>query len=80
MKSSQRKLKKLTHKHFAFLLIVISAGFIFFAPPLEEDTAFEQAIRIGVSDDMSGFVIDFIIEEKLLLPDEEIKPFFIRDC
>lgn len=71
---------KLTRKSFALLLFLIISGFIFFIRFSEDESISDQSIRIGVADDMSGFVIDFIIEKKMLLPDKELKPFFIRDC
>ena len=67
-------------KSLGLLLFLIMGSFIFFIRFSEDKTISDQSIRIGIADDMSGFVIDFIIEKQMLLPDKELKPFFIRDC
>lgn len=71
---------KSINKSFAFLLVLCIAGFIFFFRFHHNENTTNQGIGIGVADDMSGFVIDFIIKEKKIKSDKEIKPFFIRDC
>ena len=67
-------------KSLGLLLFLIMGSFIFFIRFSEDKTISDQSIRIGIADDMSGFVINFIIEKQMLLPDKELKPFFIRDC
>lgn len=37
-------------------------------------------IRIGVSDDISGFVVDYMIREEKLKVGEELEAYFIKDC
>ena len=60
-------------------VLCIAAFIVTFRFHYYENTT-SQGIGIGVADDMSGFVIDFIIKEKKMKPDKELKPFFIRDC
>ena len=71
---------KSINKSFAFLFVLCIAGFIYIFLFNNDENTTSQGIGIGVADDMSGFVIDFIIKEKKMKPDKEIKPFFIRDC
>lgn len=40
----------------------------------------EDKIRIGVSDDISGFVVDYIIKQEKLKVGDELEAYFIKDC
>ena len=71
---------KSINKSFAFLFVLCIAGFIYFFLFNNDENTKTQGIGIGVADDMSGFVIDFIIKEKEMKPDMEIKPFYIMEC
>lgn len=71
---------KSTRKSFAFLPVLCIAAFIVTFRFYYYGNTTSQSIGIGAADDMSGFVIDFIIREEKLEPNKKIKPFFIRDC
>ena len=80
MRILKRKLLRSISKSFAFLLMLgIAGSILFFRSDNNSDTT-NPGIGIGVADDMSGFVVDYIIKENKMKPDHEIKPFLIRDC
>lgn len=61
-------------------IIVVSLAILFFGPSEEK---IHGKIRLGYSDDTSGFVVDYMREQKYF-KDSEIKkiiePASIRDC
>lgn len=60
----------------AIIVLVIIA--VAFALPKENHT---ENIKIGVSDDTSGFVIDYMTTDKDNKSNaEEIEAYFIQDC
>ena len=71
---------KSIRKSFAFMSVLCIAAFIVIFRFHYYENKKSQGIGIGAADDMSGFVIDFIIREESLEPNKKIKPFFIRDC
>lgn len=80
MRILKRKLLRSISKSFAFLLMLGIAGSILFFRSDDNSDITNPGIGIGVADDMSGFVVDYIIKENKMKPDYEINPFFIRDC
>ncbi len=80
MRILKRKLLRSISKSFAFLLMLGIAGSILFFRSDDNSDTTNPGIGIGVADDMSGFVIDYIIKENKIKSDYEIKPFLIRDC
>lgn len=80
MRILKRKLLRSISKSFAFLLMLGIAGSILFFRSDDNSDTTNPGIGIGVADDMSGFVVDYIIKENKMKPDYEIKPFLIRDC
>mgnify|MGYP001680796194 FL=1 len=80
MRILKRKLLRSISKSFAFLLMLGIAGSILFFRSDDNSDTTNPGIGIGVADDMSGFVVDYIIKENKIKSDYEIKPFLIRDC
>lgn len=60
-------------------MLGIAGSILFFRSDDNSDTT-NPGIGIGIADDMSGFVVDYIIKENKIKSDHEIKPFLIRDC
>lgn len=60
-------------------MLGIAGSILFFRSDDNSDTT-NPGIGIGIADDMSGFVVDYIIKENKIKSDYEIKPFLIRDC
>lgn len=58
------------------LILVIAISIAYILP--EENLS--EKIRIGVSDDISGFVVDYMIREEKLDIDNELEAYFIKDC
>lgn len=80
MRILKRKLLRSISKSFAFLLMLGIAGSILFFRSDDNSDTTNPGIGIGIADDMSGFVVDYIIKENKIKSDHEIKPFLIRDC
>lgn len=80
MRILKRKLLRSISKSFAFLLMLGIAGSILFFRSDDNSDTTNPGIGIGIADDMSGFVVDYIIKENKIKSDYEIKPFLIRDC
>lgn len=59
------------------IIFVIGIIIVFFFPT---EVFNEGKIRIGVSDDISGFVVDYIIKEEKLEVGDELEAYFIKDC
>lgn len=59
------------------IIFVIGIIIVFFFPT---EVLNEGKIRIGVSDDISGFVVDYIIKEEKLKVGDELEAYFIKDC
>ncbi|WFD11169.1 hypothetical protein P4S50_03575 [Tepidibacter hydrothermalis] len=71
---------KLINKRVVTLFIGIASLFLMYIYlPTEQKS---ENIKIGVSDDISGFVIDYMIKEKELNASLEnnFESFSIRDC
>ncbi len=64
-----------------FLIIFIIGLIISIAFILPEENLGEK-IKIGVSDDTSGFVVDYMIQHgnPLGLGEDELEAYFIKDC
>jgi hypothetical protein len=59
------------------IIFIIGIFIVFFFP---KEIFNEGKIRIGVSDDISGFVVDYIIKEEKLNIGNELEAYFIKDC
>lgn len=62
------------------IIIIGSLGILFFNPNTEK---IDGNIRIGVSDDTSGFIIDYMINKDYFTDVEIenlIEPYSINDC
>lgn len=81
MKNLKRRLMKLISKNSMILIFVIGC-FLFGGIFLPEEELNEK-IKIGVSDDISGFVIDYMLSKKNFNNveiEENIEEYIIRDC
>lgn len=80
MKIGKKKHLKLINKKIVILFASITILFLLYRYlPTEQKN---ENIRIGVSDDISGFVVDYMIKEKELNASLEnnFESFSIRDC
>lgn len=80
MKIGKKKHFQLINKRVVTLFAGITILFLLYMYlPTEQKS---ENIRIGVSDDISGFVIDYMIKEKELNASLEnnFESFSIRDC
>lgn len=80
MRNLKRRLLKSINKKLAFLAVPFVVCLIYIFMFHADKDVTKQSIGIGVADDMSGFVIDYIVKEKKQELNSEIKPFLIRDC
>lgn len=62
---------------FLILLIIVIAISIAFFLPGEN---LGGKVKIGVSDDISGFVVDYMITDEKLDIGDELEAYFIKDC
>jgi hypothetical protein len=62
---------------FAIILIIAIAISIAFILPEEK---LGDKIKIGVSDDISGFIVDYMITDEKLDVGDELEAYFIKDC
>ena len=62
---------------FLMLAILILIVIIAFNLPKEEVLG---RVKIGVSDDISGFVVDFMIKDESLKLEDSLEAYFIKDC
>lgn len=58
-------------------VIILIVIVIAFTLPKERTS---ENIKIGVSDDISGFVIDYMTQDKKHSKRNTIEPYFIKDC
>lgn len=58
------------------LIIVIAISIVFFLP----GENLGGKVKIGVSDDISGFVVDYMITDEKLDIGDELEAYFIKDC
>ena len=58
------------------LIIVIAISITLFLP----GENLGGKIKIGVSDDISGFIVDYMIENEKLDIGDEFEAYFIKDC
>ena len=66
------------NKIFLIILIIgIAVTVTFFLP---SEVLVGGKIRIGVSDDISGFVVDYMIKDEKLKVGEELEAYFMKDC
>ncbi len=80
MRIGKKKHLKLINKKIVILFAGITILFLLYIYlPTEQKS---ENIRIGVSDDISGFVVDYMIKEKELNASLEnnFESFSIRDC
>lgn len=59
------------------IIFIIGILILYFFP---KESFNEEKIRIGVSDDISGFVVDYIIKQEKLKVGDELEAYFIKDC
>lgn len=62
-----------------WLIIVVLIAMVAVAIILPEENLSEN-VKIGVSDDTSGFVIDYMIENEEIGISDQLEPYFIKDC
>lgn len=58
-------------------IIGIAIAITFFLP---SEVLVGGKVRVGVSDDISGFVVDYMIKEEKLKIGDELEAYFIKDC
>ena len=58
-------------------VIVLIITVIAFTLPKEKPS---KNVKIGVSDDISGFVVDYMTQDKKHSKKNTIEPYFIKDC
>ncbi len=58
------------------LMIIILIGIATILP----EEKLSEKLKIGVSDDISGFVVDYMLKEEKLDSNEELEAYFIKDC
>ena len=64
-------------KKFSITVIILLVTVIAFTLPEEKPT---KNIKIGVSDDISGFVVDYMTQDKKHSRKNNIEPYYIKDC
>lgn len=78
MRNLKKRQMKLNRSVF-LIFVLIGMSFFIYHQNLNQKNNTENQVAIGVSDDMSGFVVDYMIHNEIYT-DGEVKPFFIRDC
>lgn len=59
------------------LIIGVAITITFFLP---SEVLVGGKVRVGVSDDISGFVVDYMIKDEKLKAGDELEAYFIKDC
>lgn len=59
------------------LIIGIAVALTFVLP---SEVLVGGKVRVGVSDDISGFVVDYMIKDEQLKVGDELEAYFIKDC
>lgn len=67
----------MTRFFFLATIIIIIVALVVVALPSEK---ISQKIKIGVSDDISGFVVDFMIDNTNINVSNDLETYFIKDC
>lgn len=77
MKITKQKQSKLINKFFftAIIILIIIAVVIYLPTEIKS-----EKLKIGVSDDISGFVVDFMINNPDIEISNDLEPYFIKDC
>ena len=60
-----------------FIVIVITIAITLIFP---SEVLIGGKVRVGVSDDIAGFVVDYMIKNEKLKIGDELEAYFIKDC